>query len=1008
MRISIDLYEPDVLCICETHLTNLVDDAELFIAGYRFFRYDRDFRPGKDLRGASSATDKCVGLDLGKCVSSDISGGGGCIIYYKEHLNPSIVDSFKVGDCLALKIECDIGNVIIACVYRSPSLSQAQNKHLLGKIKRLSLDCADDELVLVGDLNLADVCWVTGTVGGPTTTKNQVLNVQHDYINLITDLGLSWHITDEITRRRVVSGVLQESTLDQVISSNEAIVNCIKVLAPLGKSDHVSLSVDLNVNSKHNREFTRSTKVLWGKVTEADILDFSKDVKWSSSFVGVDHDVESLWKELHSKLLGVKSRVPSCHVESKRSRKVPWDNSCLKRYRRDKDKFWALFDKEPTHYNLNLALCKQEKYEGKETLAKIKYEKKITANLKNSTKPFFSYLRSKRKVNTTVTSLIREDGSETKGAGEAASELSSFFSSVFEQECYGPLKKECYDKVQGYSEISDLTFSLDDVEKLLKGVRIDKSPGPDGLHPKLLRALAEDPAFVEAVFELFCCCAENKRIPSDWKLANVVALHKKGPRNDPRKYRPVSLTSILSKLYQQLMRKHLLDHVGHLIGSEQHGFCSGRSCTSNLLESLDCILDMVDEGIPVDILMFDFRKAFDTVPHHRLLVKLENFGIVGSTLEIIKDFLSDRSMRVGDSFSELCYILSGVPQGSVLGPLLFLLFINDLPEHIKNKVFLFADDLKMIANALRKDLVDEDLRILEDWEDTWSLRFNSEKCKTLHLARNENPGNEYKIHGDILETIESEKDLGLVVSNTFKWDEQIKSSIAKANKTIAWVSRNIICKDKSVMLLIYKSLIRPHLEYAVQCWAPSPRFGNWGIILELEKVQRKFTRLINDIGTLTYGERLKSLTLTTLAERRMRGDLIEAFKIIRGFVDYGQNLFKLSISGLNILSKITKDTTSDRRDFFSERILKYWNILPKNVKMSESVNCFKANLENYKVRSLANVFHNSTGHFWDVSGHIMDRIENPSYLAGRPAFREYLISNPWIAKRKKINTFQCQ
>ena len=368
------------------------------------------------------------------------------------------------------------------------------------------------------------------------------------------------------------------------------------------------------------------------------------------------------------------------------------------------------------------------------------------------------------------------------------------------------------------------------------------------------------------------------------------------------------------------------------------------------------------------------------------------------------------SMRVGvgDSFSELCAILSGVPQGSVLGPLLFLLFINDLPENIKNKVFLFADDLKMIANALRKDLVDEDLRVLEDWEDTWSLRFNSEKCKTLHLDRNENPSNEYTIHGDILETIESEKDLGLVVSSNFKWDEQIKSSIAKANKTIAWVSRNIICKDQGVMLLIYKSLVRPHLEYAVQCWAPSPRFGNWSIILELEKVQRKFSRLINDIGTLTYGERLKSLTLTTLAERRMRGDLIEAFKIIRGFVDYGQNLFKLSISGLNILSKITKDTNSDRRDFFSERILKYWNILPKSVKMSESVNSFKANLENYKVRSLANVFHNSTGHFWEVSGHIMDRIETPSYLAGRPAFREYLDSNPWIARRKKINTFQSQ
>ena len=227
-------------------------------------------------------------LDPGKCVSPDISGGGGCITYYKEHLNPDFVDSFKVGDCLALKIECDIGNVTIARIYRSPSLSQAQNKHLLGKIKRLSLDCADKELVLVGDLNLADVCWVTGTVSGPTATKNRVLNLQHEYIDLITDLGLSWHITDEITRRRVVSGVLQESTLDQVVSSNEAIVNCVKVLAPLGKSDHVSLLVDLNVNSKHKREFTRSTKIVWGKVTEADILDFSKDVNWSSSAADFD------------------------------------------------------------------------------------------------------------------------------------------------------------------------------------------------------------------------------------------------------------------------------------------------------------------------------------------------------------------------------------------------------------------------------------------------------------------------------------------------------------------------------------------------------------------------------------------------------------------------------------------------------------------------------------------------------------------------------------------------
>ena len=208
------------------------------------------------------------------------------------------------------------------------------------------------------------------------------------------------------------------------------------------------------------------------------------------------------------------------------------------------------------------------------------------------------------------------------------------------------------------------------------------------------------------------------------------------------------------------------------------------------------------------------------------------------------------------------------------------------------------------------------------------------------------------------------------------------------------------------MSVIYRSLIRPHLEYAVQCWSPAPRFGNWAVILDIEKVQRKFTRLMNDIGTLTYGDRLTSLNLTTLAERRMRGDLIETFKITRGFVNYGQHFFNMSRSNLNILSQVTKTTSLARKDFFSERVINYWNILPNSVKMSPSVNSFKANLENYKAHSLADKFHSSVGHFWEVSDHVLDRIESPSYLAGRPAFREYLNDNPWIAKRKQINIYR--
>ena len=255
----------------------------------------------------------------------------------------------------------------------------------------------------------------------------------------------------------------------------------------------------------------------------------------------------------------------------------------------------------------------------------------------------------------------------------------------------------------------------------------------------------------------------------------MIALHKKGPRNRAENYRPVSLTSILCKLYEKLVKTHIFNHVEDKLSVDQHGFVGGRSCTSNLLEAFDTILDMIDDGLPVDVLFFDFKKAFDTVPHYRLLVKLESFGINGSTLEIISDFLSDRRMRVGvgDKFSEIFRIVSGVPQGSVLGPLLFLLFINDLPNNIRNKVFMFADDLKLVADATNINDISNDLIELENWEDLWQLRFNASKCKVMHLKPNENPCLEYRLNNVVLETVEYEKDLGLTVSSALNWDEHM-------------------------------------------------------------------------------------------------------------------------------------------------------------------------------------------------------------------------------------------
>ena len=1003
LRISVNnIYDPDIICIVETHLNSNIDNNEISMENYNIFRQDRDFKIKQVTQDALFSTDGEGSSDI------SVSGGGGSLIYVKSYLRVELID-FKVADSLAISVQTNVGNVVIACVYRSPSLNDKQNRTMINEIGNLTKTYSESEVLLVGDFNLPDVCWVTGTLLGPMNTTDRFKCLQQDYLDKFTDLGYNWHITDEKTRVRLVAGVRQESTLDQVFSSNSAIVNNFSLLAPLGKSDHHSILVELNVDADGHKDFVKSNKTLWGKVSEADIVTFAEGIDWDYSSQDMLDEV-LMWDELKTKLLAVSSKVPSVSIDSSKARKLPWENSSLKRHRREKDKFWSSFDDSPSSVNLSLALDRQRKYEKSEISAKVKYEKKITSCLKYASKPFFSYLRNKRKVRESVTSLKREDDSVTVGGGETAEELSSFFSSVFTEESFGPLEKHCFKKTDNYSEIGDFQASFDflDVKKELLKVDPNKSMGPDGIHPKIIRALASDSSFVKASHELFTTCAENRRIPPEWKLANVVALHKKGSRDRSKNYRPISLTCIMGKVYEKLMRKHMIDHVENFLAPEQHGFLSGRSCTSNLLESMDVILDMVDEGLPVDMLFFDFSKAFDTVPHHRLLVKLENYGITGGTLEIIRDFLTDRWMRVGvgDHFSEFTRIISGVPQGSILGPLLFLLYINDLPEAIKSKIFMFADDLKMLANPLEKEIVENDLKYLEFWENTWLLKFNTAKCKVLHFDMNNNPCNEYILDGSILEVVESERDLGLVISKDLKWDEHVKSSLCKANQMIAWISRNVICKNLEVMKKIYTCLIRPHLEYCVQLWSPAAVHGNWGTIYELEKVQRKFTNLIDDIGTLPYGIRLARLDLTTLAERRIRGDLIETFKIVNKFVNYGQDIFVLGRSGRNIVSCGLK-VSNFRKKFFSERVVQYWNLLPNYVKLSSSIDSFKANLCKHKSQQLEDEHYvSSVGNFWEVSERILQRIESSSSVAGRDAFCEYLNDNPWVAKRKGINIYK--
>ena len=306
---------------------------------------------------------------------------------------------------------------------------------------------------------------------------------------------------------------------------------------------------------------------------------------------------------------------------------------------------------------------------------------------------------------------------------------------------------------------------------------------------------------------------------------------------------------------------------------------------------------------------------------------------------------------------------------------------------------MFADDLKLVVNANLPSLNQSDLDMLNDWQKKWLLSFNTtdNKCKVLHVHRKGRVTfNEYKLNDSVLPVTDTEKDLGINVTNDLKWDYHISQNISKAKQSIGWVTRNVISREPDVMVNIYKLLVRPHLEHCVQLWNPIPKHGNWAVIMELESVQRNFTKTINEIGLLPYKERLEKLKLTTLLERRARGDLIEVFKIFRGLCNYGRNFFNFSRSGMNIV--INGHSTGVNN--FQIRVAKYWNMIPDSVKMAQNVCEFKIKLESYKQKNF-----NKPRNYWELSEEIYDHINDSS----RQSYVDFMIDNPYIAKRKCVN-----
>ena len=449
---------------------------------------------------------------------------------------------------------------------------------------------------------------------------------------------------------------------------------------------------------------------------------------------------------------------------------------------------------------------------------------------------------------------------------------------------------------------------------------------------------------------------ECGKIPEEWKTAEITAIHKKGSKNEPGNYRPVSLTCVLCKVLESIIRDAIVEHFAQykLYAKCQHGFRNKRSCISQLLEVIEDLTVYLNDGKNIDIVYLDFRKAFDTVPHQRLLTKLKSYGITGQVYAWIEDFLLGRTqkVKVGLSLSTDSAVSSGIPQGSILGPILFTIFINDLPEGLVNNCKIFADDTKLYGNANDSNEIQRDIDKLQDWSDKWNLYFNVSKCKVMHIGRN-NPRVEYTMTKDgkttKIETCEQETDLGVTFDDKLNFNKHIETAIGKANKMLGLIKRTFSYLNKDTFIKLYKSLVRPHLEYGNIIWNPLLKKQS----VSIEKVQRRATKLLRQCRQMTYQERLNYLNLYSLKGRRMRGDLIETYKMFNGFTDIDPYTFfepantdRTRNSENKVLIKHHR--TNRMKNVFSHRVAPHWNSLPPNYKTATNTNTFKNLLDGDK------------------------------------------------------------
>lgn len=830
MNILVECY--DIIILTETWLIPEIPDSLFIDSRYIVFRCDRDrISTGKKEGGGVLVAVRC-GLPVTRR-----------LLPVPRDSDPSLTNNSQIDhniDYVVIDIQNNHEKLLLCALYIPPNQSYDTYKTFLNSLSNTITSQNYSYFYVVGDFNIPSLEWISGDHPGALTPQlsRDSSCIDKYIVNLLNYLNAYQYNILKNDKGR---------TLDLFIT-NSLTCTCevpLKCLVPVDPFHpiflvNVSLNIDFRLMSRNSAPRHRFTEANYAIINEA-----ISDINWHDILqnLPIDDAVEIFYENIYRI---IKQYVPA--RPTKNNDFPIWFTKPLIHIFKNKNNAWIKWKKYKNHSDYETFSLYRERFKTLCPKFFDNYINSLEEGIRDDIRLLWSYVDSRKQKNG-IPDEINYLNYVTNNPSEACELFLNFFSSVYEPSDPNNtfIDPSCLGHSNNADMISNIHFSMDAIVSALKSLDVTKGAGPDGIPPiffKLTRDTICLPLYV-----LFNQSISEGKLPSIWKSANVVPVHKSGSRHDVQNYRPISLLSTLPKVLERLVHDAIYPTLHPIIIPEQHGFVKKRSTLTNLVTYSTFLFECMDNRKQVDSVYTDFCKAFDKVDHGMLLRKIAFNGIRGNLFRWFQSYITNRTQKVvvNGYASSSIQVTSGVAQGSILGPLLFVLFVNDISECFINSNFLlYADDLKIYRTISSYDdcmKLQQDLNRLSDYCNINKLFLSLPKCKTITFTKNKHIiHHKYHLNNIPLETVPLIRDLGILFDSKLHFNTHIDHITSKAYKLFGFITRSCSAfKRPSTYLYLYKTLIRSQIEYAVIVW--NPFYDKYH--KQLESIQRKFLRYVN-------------------------------------------------------------------------------------------------------------------------------------------------------------------